>query len=554
MAEGIYATQEDRDSKLAMEAVVSLGRLRTLRMNWESYWENCAELGQPAMSMTFFNNLIVEGQKKDQKRFDGTAEIALGRFASAMESILTPRNTLWHNLATDDASLNRRPRVRLWFDTARDVLFKYRYDYDANFASQCNEHYMSLGLLGTGATFIDRLQSFTKPRGFRYSHIHLGWIYFDQNHQGITDTVYRPFKMKARNCLQKFKENCPETILKAAIGNNPDELFDIIHCVHPNYEKEYGRKDYRGMNFLGYYVAQTEQKIIEMSGYNSFPFCISRYMTAPGEMYGRSPMMQCLTNVRVLNQQKQTHLKQGQRVVDPVLLMHDDGVTDFSLKPGAMNGGMINSRGQKLVDVLPTGNLAVNEKMMQMEKDEINSAFLTDLFQILKDSPSRMTTVEVMERAKEKGILMAPTMGRQESEFLGPMIERELDLARQQNLIPPMPPELIEAGSEYKIIYDSPLARAQKAEQAAGTMRMVQWASEVSQMTQDPSPLDNFDFDEIIPDLSYNQAVPVRYMASQEKKDAKRKARAQAQAQQQVVQAGPAVAQIAAQSQTAKQA
>lgn len=540
--------------QLATDAITAIGRLKTGRMNWESYWQNCAELVQPAMSMTFFNNLIVEGQQKDQKRFDGTAEIALGRFASVMESILTPRNQLWHGLATNDSSLNRRPRVRAFFDAVTEMLFRYRYDPEANFASQCNEHYMSLGLLGTGATFIDRLQSFTKPRGFRYSHIHMGWIYFDQNHQGITDTVYRPFKMKARNCVQKFKQNCPQTIVKAA-EKNPDEMFDIIHCVHPNVQREAKRKDWRGMNFMGYYVAQTEQQIIEMAGYNSFPFAISRYQTAPGEMYGRSPAMQALTNIRTLNQQKKTHLKQGQRVVDPVLLMHDDGAMDFSLKPGAMNPGMINSKGQKLVDVLPTGNLAMNERMMEMEKEEIKAAFLTDLFQILMDNASsRKTTVEVMELAKEKGILISPTMGRQESEFLGPMIEREIDLGIQQMLLPPMPPELVEAGGEYKIVYNSPLARAQKAEQAAGTMRIVQWASEVSQMTQDPSPLDNFNFDVIIPDLAYNQAVPQAYMSTPDQIQQKRQARENQKATEQVIQAGPSVAAIASKSQTAANA
>jgi hypothetical protein len=536
--------------QLAQDAVMAVSRLRTNRMNWEGYWQNCAELVQPSMSMTFFNNLIVEGQQKDQKRYDGTAEIALGRFASAMESILTPRNQLWHGLATSDSSLNRRPRVRAFFDAATEALFKYRYDSAANFASQCNEHYMSLGLLGTGATFIDKLQAINKPRGFRYMHIHLGWIFFDQNHQGITDSVYRPFKMKARNCVEKFKENCPENIRLRAIAN-PDELFDIIHCVHPNYDRDPKRKDWRGMNYMGYYVAQTEQTVIEMSGYNTFPYCISRYQTAPGEMYGRSPAMQALTNIRTLNQQKKTHLKQGQRTVEPVLLMHDDGAVDFSMKPGAMNPGMINSRGQRLVDVLPTGNLSINERMMEMEKEEIKAAFLTDLFQILVDSPSRMTTVEVMERAKEKGILMSPTMGRQESEFLGPMIEREMDLAMMQGILPPLPPELQEAGGEYKIVYNSPLARAQKAEQAAGTMRTVQWASEVSQMTQDPSPLDNFNFDVIIPDLAYNQAVPQAYMATPEMIAQKRQARQQQQATNQVIQAGPSVAAIASKSQTA---
>ena len=39
-----------------------------------------------------------------------------------------------------------------------------------------------------------------------------------------------------------------------------------------------------------------------------------------------------------------------------------------------------------------------------------------------------MTATEVLERAREKGALLAPTMGRQQSEALGPMIEREIDI------------------------------------------------------------------------------------------------------------------------------
>jgi len=135
-------------------------------------------------------------------------------------------------------------------------------------------------------------------------------------------------------------------------------------------------------------------------------------------------------------------------------------------------------------------------------------------------------------------------MGRQESEFLGPLIEREIDLSMMQGLLPPMPPELIEAGGEYQVVYDSPLARAQKAEQTAGIMRTVQWAAEVSQLTQNPEPLDHFDWNAIIPDLALNNAVAGRYMSSPEKLEAIRQGRAQQIATQQVIDAGPTVAAI----------
>ena len=58
--------------------------------------------------------------------------------------------------------------------------------------------------------------------------------------------------------------------------------------------------------------------------------------------------------------------------------------------------------------------------------------------QILQDNP-RMTATEVIERTREKGILLAPTVGRQQSEYLGPLVDREIDVLVEQGLLPPMP-------------------------------------------------------------------------------------------------------------------
>ena len=68
----------------------------------------------------------------------------------------------------------------------------------------------------------------------------------------------------------------------------------------------------------------------------TFPAPTTRYDQTPNEIYGRSPAMQVLPAIKTLNEQKKTMLRQGHRVVDPVLLLPDDGVIDaFSLKAGS---------------------------------------------------------------------------------------------------------------------------------------------------------------------------------------------------------------------------
>ena len=520
-------------------------KLKGERGTWERHWEEIAERVLPRYASRFASpqTIITRGEKKTEKMFDSTAALGLERFAAAMESMLTPRSGKWHRLNTSNPVLNKDRETSLWFEQATNILFRQRYAPQANYASQQHEVYMGLGAFGTGSLFIDARDK----GGLRYASINLAEMIFATNHQGIIDTSYRKFVQTARQMMQRLEtgryKQVPEAVRKAA-EKEPDKEFEIIHCVMPREEVNKSKADFRGMEFASYYVTATDEMELSEGGYNSFPYAISRYVTAPGETYGRSPAMLALPSIKVLNEQKKTMLKQGHRVVDPVLLAHDDGVLDtFSLKPGSVNAGGVNAAGQRLVHELPTGNLAAGQELMDMERSVINDAFLVTLFQILVDTPV-MTATEVLERAREKGALLSPTMGRQQSEMLGPMIERELELLMKQGLLPPLPQMLIDADGEFDITYDSPLSRSQRAEEAAGWLRTFESAGAFANLTGDPSSLDHFDTDVIIPALSEINAVPPSWMRSAEAIEGIREGRAQQQQTQQMIDAAPAAAGI----------
>jgi len=265
-------------------------------------------------SFTGRGNTRTPGDKRTEEMVDATAALALTRFAAAMESMLTPRNSVWHSLVPSDDSLMRNRTVRLWFEALTKKLFKYRYSPKANFASQKHEDYMALGAFGTGCMFIDSLydQVSKQPRGLRYSAIHLGEIYFFENHQGIIDTAMRRFSLSARQAAQMFSdEELPEQI-KTAVKNSGETKFWFVHCVKPREEIEGydpDRRDIRGMAFASYYVSETGKKTVREGGYHTFPYSISRYVIAPGEIYGRSPAMLALPAINVLNEEKKTVLK-----------------------------------------------------------------------------------------------------------------------------------------------------------------------------------------------------------------------------------------------------
>ncbi len=535
-------TRKDKEKadEHANEIIKDFKRRSGSRSNFESHWLEIAQRMVPLQNDNFnaFSQFKTPGKNNTEFIFDSTAAIALGRFASILDSLLTPRNQTWHRLMPDVPALEKSRDVKLYFEEANRLLFKHRYAPKANFASQNQQNYKSLGAYGTGCVFIDALAN--EP-GLRYKNIHLSQIFFAENHQGIIDDAMRYFPLTARQAFQKWGDSIPEQI-KAALKTNPDQEFFFIHCVKPNSEQEYGRKDFRGMEYGSYYVSMSGNQLMSGGGFNTFPYAISRYEQAENEIYGRSPAMEVLPAVKTLNEQKKTMLKQGHRQVDPVLLTHDDGIIDnFSLRPGALNAGGVTADGRPLVHALPTGNWQVGKDVMDDERKVINDAFLINIFQILTETPE-MTATEVLERTKEKGILLAPTIGRQQSEYLGPMIDRELDILARQGLLPPMPRELIEAKGEYRVAYDSPLSRAQRSEEASGLMRTVESAIQVSSVTQDPSILDHFNWDVIVPQMADIQGVPESWLNSEETIAQMRLGRQQQMQAQQAMQAAPGTA------------
>jgi hypothetical protein len=428
-----------------------------------------------------------------------------------------------------------------WFEESTNILFAHRYNPRSNFASQNYRDYRSLGAFGTGCMFIDELFG---EKGIRYKSIGLGQIYIAENHQGIVDKVTRRFKLTARQAVDKWgRDRLPDAIT-SALATNPEQEFEFIHAVRPRKDRDPGRADFMGMPWAGFYVSLTGKMLVEEHGYETFPYAISRYEQADDEVYGRSPAMDALPAIKTLNEEKRVLLKQGHRALDPVLLVHDDGIIDgFSMRPGAMNAGGVSADGRPLVHALPSGQVQVGKELMDDERKLINDIFLVSLFQILTENP-QMTATEVLERTREKGILMAPTVGRQQTEKLEPMIERELDILSRQRVLPPMPGILREARGEYKIVHDSPLSRAQRAEEAAGIQRVLEQGLAYFNATQDPSVFDYIDIDKVMPAIADIQGVPPSWMRSLEQVIGMRQKRDQDKRDQQMIQAAPAAAAV----------
>lgn len=513
--------------------------LKGNRGTWEAHWEEIAEVLLPRQ--IGFTGSRTKGEKKTQKVFDAKPMMALERFGSVMDSMLTPRQQKWHNLRATLPELNRMYEVQNWFYEVNQRLYTKRYEPRANFAGQNSERWVSMGAFGTGTLFIDW------DGGIRYRCVNLKDTYLLENHQGVVDTVYRTFTYTARQAVQRWgRDAMPDRILKALDNPNQSQAeFEFLHVVKPSEDYEPGRLDYRGKPFVSLYIAvQDKQLVAKPGGYGTFPYSISRYITAPDEVYGRGPAMTALPDIKMLNEMAKSDIRAVHKLLDPPILLADDGVLGgggmtIDLRPNALIPGGVDRNGRQMVQPFSTGSrVDINEDKMNYRRGAIDDAFLVTLFQILVETP-RMTATEALIRAQEKGMLLTPTMGRQH-ETLGLQIERELDILFQHGQMPQMPEVMLEAQGEYEVVYENPLARMQRAEELVGVQRTMELLAPFAQM--DPSILDVFDQDKLAQLTAEVSGVPTPVIRSAEDVAAIRQQRQQQQDLQNMVASAQPVA------------
>lgn len=552
MADKTTTIMQNREGDIVARAMREFTELQAQRALFAGQWEEAAQIVLPTSRNTFyFGSFNWQGQKKTDRQVDMSAGLALNRFCAIADSLITPRNMIWHGLEADGPNADyvmKDRNTRLWFEQVTKILFKHRYSQIGNFVGQNFNNYQSLGAFGNATMFVDKFDSRMMPgtRGLRYRSVPLGETFYGQNHQGYIDRIHRWFRLTPYQCLQKFgKERMPENI-RQAYEKDSQYPYDFLHVVRPREEDDYDpeRLDERGKPFESYYISLDGRCLMAPEGgFRKFPYAPSRYDQTPGEVYGRGWVQIALPSIKTLNAQKTTFLKQAHRAADPVLLTADDGLINFNLRPGALNPGGMTPDGKRLVDILPTGNIQIAKEMMAEERSLIDDTSLVSLFKVLSEHPS-MTATQVIELVNEKGMLVAPTLGRQHSEYVPAMVERELDLLAEQDLLPPMPPRLREAKGEYRVTDTSPLALSARAGQAAGFFRTIENVKEIVAITQDPEPLDNFNFKTALPDIARIQNVPETWMNDDKTKAQLAKQRAQAMQRKQQVDAMPAQAAI----------
>jgi len=468
------------EAKIIEALVADHGRLKEKRQSYEAVWNDVIDYLMPRLDK--FGQRArpdsEKGRERSQKIFDSTAPLALRNFVAAMDSMITPATQFWHRLATTNEHLDEDPAIKAYLQQVVQTLFAVRYRWQSGFVTQVGATYQSIGLFGPGTLMIEH----DVGRGITYRNLPQQHVWFAENEAGIIDKAHVAWRLTARQAARRFGRENLSPSMQSAVEKDPEKSFDFLHVVEPREDRDITKLDGRNMRFASYWLDEGRDRVVQNSGFRTFPFAIGRFYVGTGDAYGGSPAYDAIPDIRMANEQARTNIRAAQKLVDPPLLLSEDGALEgFDLRAGQLNWGGLDDQGREMAKPLITGKQAqIGIEFAQQTRETINQWFYVTLFQILVDGGD-MTATEVLQRAQEKGVLLAPTLGRTQSELLGPMIERELDILVEAGQLPPMPQELHDAGASVEIEYDSPLNKAMRAGEGAA---ILQWLQQIGVASQ----------------------------------------------------------------------
>lgn len=507
--------------------VTRWGELNTELSTWVPHWTELSRNLLPR-SGRFFVQDRNKGDKRHNKILDNTGTMAAGTLAAGLMAGMTSPARPWFKLATPDANLNKYAPVKMWLEETTQLML--RVFAKSNAYRALHAGYEELGVFGTWAGIME-----PDYRGVIHLHpLTIGEFAIATDWKGNVDTLYRRFDVTVRQMVREFGlANCSTSVQSMFRNGNLDKWVTIIHAIEPRTDRDPSKLDARNMAWASVYIEEGAgaNQYLREGGAKTFKALGARWATSGGDVYGNSPGMMALGDVKQLQHQQLRKAQGIDHMTNPAVVLPTSAKTsNVDTLPGGVSYFDVASGGaggRNLMDV----RIDLNHLLADIQdvRQRVRGAFHADLFLMLANSTNpQMTATEVAERHEEKMLMLGPVLERLTAELHIPLVDMTFDAMLEAGIVPPPPPEL--QGMDLNVEFVSMLAQAQRAISTNGVDRYVANLGMVANIK--PGVLDRFDEDAWADNYADMLGVSPTLIVPMEKAALVRKARAQAVQQQ----------------------
>ncbi len=452
---------------------------QTLRQPLESLWQECADYTLP-----YRRNAQGSVQTKNAKLFDGTAADAIDQLASSLLAQLTPPFSSW--IAVGPGPSAGPEDVQALGPALREMNAVLQGHFDrSNFAVEMHQAFLDLVIFGTACLRFDEADP-GESSAFHFSALPLHAVHFLDSARGSLDAAFSRLTLGTEEVLARF----PQAAEKIDADAPADARHSILYAAVPHPQ---------GGAILSFILnpEDSDPLLLEQMRVAASPFIAFRWQKAAGDVYGRSPVMKALPDIKTANKVVELILKNASISVTGIWLADDDGVlnpANIKLVPGAIIPKAVGSAG--LTPLKMPGDFNISQLVLGDLRQKISHALLGDQLRI---NNKKMTATEILERQNDIAQSLGATYGRLQSELLTPLAMRALSILRTRGEIADIPVD----GRLLTLEYRSPLARAQSQRDVSATLGWLQTAQQYGDKA-----LDSIDVPAMLSYLARQVGVP----------------------------------------------
>jgi hypothetical protein len=496
-----------------------------------SVWRACFEATYPERGDGLQGDTLdaQSAQNKKAELMDSTATDAVRLLSSSVMSGMTPANSVWFGLDVGEEADDERR----WLDYAAETMWEAI--HGSNYDAAKFEAVVDSACAGWFVMYVDEDRETWR---LQFEQWPLAQCRIASSKQGgRIDTVFRRFKLTAEQAVAEYGDDVSERVKKDA-AEKPDTTHEFMHCIYPRTARAAGSRMAKNLPVASVHIECSTKQMVRESGYHESPVIVPRWMQLSNSPYAIGPVSAALPTIRALNELLKMEAIAVARAAAGVYVAEDDGV----LNPRVIKikgGSVIVANSVDSIKPLPSGaDFNVSFSKADQMRAEIRKLLMADQLQP-QDGPA-MTATEVHVRVALIRQLLGPLFGRFQAEDLAPTIDRVFGLMfrRGRPEIGGMPGEVLLddppeslAGINFRVRYQSPLARAQKLEDVSAMERLSVIAANLAAGGK-PEALDLLDADQILRLSSDGLGAPAKALKDEKAVDAFRKAQAEQQAQQ----------------------
>jgi hypothetical protein len=503
------------------------GQLKTERATWYPHWKELSDYLLPRNGRFFIQDRD-RGQRRHNSIYDNTGTRALRILGAGMMSGATSPARPWFRLTISDSDLAQFGPVKQWLSDVTSLMLSVF--SKSNTYRSLHSMYEELGCFGTAASIV--MDDFNNV--IHHQSLTTGEFCIATDFRGNVNTIYREFQKTVHEIVEEFGyKNCSSTVQNMFDRGTLDTWVTIVQAIEPRVDRERDvrKKDAKNMPYKSCYFELNAEpgKYLRESGFKRFPALAPRWAVAGGDIYGNSPGMEALGDVKQL-QHEQLRKAQGidYKTLPPLQVPTSLKNRDVDRMPGGISYYDASTPGGGIRSAFEV-NLDLSHLLMDIQdvRERIKGSFYADLFLMLANSTNTsMTATEVAERHEEKLLMLGPVLERLHNELLDPMIEMTFDRMVEAGIVPQPPEEL--QGMDISVEFVSMLAQAQRAIATNGIDRFVGNLGAVAGFK--PDVLDKFNSDEWADAYSDMLGVDPKLIIPNDKVAVIRQERAKAQA------------------------